>query len=150
MDGEKKSTTLWAHAITFSSPSLEENSIPPIQGISTSEELFMAIVNLMVDQSPELMPKLILKGRLIPGLLLWVVDRKLKLLKGSQHKVAGEQPVIKILFKELSTEDGQSPPVLVPDEVVESGSKLLEESTKLFPECMRSAQGFSIGYLPKR
>ena len=150
MDGEKKSTTLWAHAITFSSPSLEANSIPPIQGISTSEELFMAIVNLMVDQNPELMPKLMLKGRLIPGLLLWVVDRKLKLLKGSQHKVAEEQAVIKILFKELSTEDSQSHPVLVPDEVVESGSKLLEESTKLFPECMRSAQGFSIGYLPKR
>lgn len=109
----------------------------------------MAMVNLMVSQSPELMPKVVVKSRSISGLLLWVVDKNLRLLKGSQDKVAEEQTVLKILFKELTMEDGHSSSVMVPKEVVESGYKLLEDSTRHFPGSMRSAQGFSIGHISK-
>ena len=151
VEEERESATLWADAILISSPSLEAHSVPPIQGISTSEDLFMAMVNLMVSQSPELMPKVVVKSRSISGLLLWVVDKNLRLLKGSQDKVAEEQTVLKILFKELTMEDGQehSNSVMVPKEVVESGYKLLEDSTRHFPGSMRSAQGFSIGHISK-
>lgn len=149
VEEERESATLWADAILISSPSLETHSVPPIQGISTSEDLFMAMVNLMVSQSPELMPKVVVKSRSISGLLLWVVDKNLRLLKGSQDKVAEEQTVLKILFKELTMEDGHSSSVMVPKEVVESGYKLLEDSTRHFPGSMRSAQGFSIGHISK-
>ena len=148
VEEERESATLWADAILISSPS-ETNGVPPIQGISTSEDLFMAIVNLMVSQSPELMPKVVVKSRSISGLLLWVVDKNLRLLRGSQDKVAEEQTVLKILFKELTMEDGQSNFVMVPKEVVESGYKLLEDSTRNFPGSVRSAQGFSIGHISK-
>jgi len=150
VEREKESATLWAHAILISSPSLETNGVPPIQDISTPEDLFVALVNLMVSQSPELMLKVVVKSRSIPGLLLWVVDKNLRLLKGSKDKVAEEQTVLKILFKQLTTiEDSQSNSVMVPDEVVESGFKLLEGSTQHFPDSMKSAQGFSIGHLSK-
>ena len=149
VEEERESATLWADAILISSPSLEAHSVPPIQGISTSEDLFMAMVNLMVSQSPELMPKVVMKSRSISGLLLWVVDKNLRLLKGSQDKVAEEQTVLKILFKELTMEDGHSSSVMVPKEVVESGYKLLVDSTRYFPGSMRSAQGFSIGHISK-
>jgi len=149
VEEKRESATLWADAILISSPSLETSGVPPIQGISTPEDLFMAIVNLMVSQSPELMPKVVVKSRSISGLLLWVVDKNLRLLKGSQDKVAEEQTVLKILFKELTMEDGHSNSVVVPKEVVESGYKLLEDSVRHFPASMRSAQGFSMGHISK-
>jgi len=149
VEREKESATLWAHAILISSPSLETNGVPPIQDISTPEDLFVALVNLMVSQSPELMLKLVVKSRSIPGLLLWVVDKNLRLLKGSKDKVAEEQTVLKILFKQLTTEDSQSNSVMVPDEVMGSGFKLLEGSTLNFPDSMKSAQGFLIGHISK-
>jgi len=149
VEKEKESATLWAHAILISSPSSEPNFVPPIQGISTSEDLFMAMVNLMVSQSPELMPKVVVKSRSVSGLLVWVVDKNLRLLKGSQDKVAEEQTVLKILFKELITEDSHSNSVMVPDDVIESGHKLLEDSTRHFPDSMRSAQGFAMGHILK-
>ena len=150
VEKEKESATLWAHVILLSSPSLETSGVPPIQGISTSEDLFIAMVNLVVSQSPELMPKVVVKSRSTPGLLLWVIDKNLSLLKGSQDKVAEEQTVLKILFKELTSEDGHSNSVMVPDDVVESGYKLLEDSTRHFPDGMRSAQGFIVGHISKR
>jgi len=72
VEEKRESATLWADAILISSPSLETSGVPPIQGISTPEDLFMAIVNLMVSQSPELMPKVVVKRRLLRLLSIWM------------------------------------------------------------------------------
>ena len=151
VEEKRESATMWADAILLLDPSsLETVGVPPIQGISTSEDLFTAMVNLKVSQSPELMPKIVVKSRLGSGLLLWVVDKNLRLLKGSQDKVAEEQTVLKVLFKELTMEeDGNSNSVFVPKEVVQLGLKLLEDSIRHFPDSMRSAQGFLIGHISK-
>jgi len=149
VDQDKGSVGLWPHAVFVTH--LESTiGVPPLQDVSSPEDLFLALVNTMVSQNPELMPKVMLKGRHLPGLLLWVVDKNLKLLKGSQDKVAEELTVLKILYKDLPKEDSQSSPVVVPDEVVEAGLKLLEESTNNFLESMKSTQGFLIGYINKR
>ena len=124
--------------------------VPPLQDVSSPEDLFLALVNTMVSQNPELMPKVMLKGRQLPGLLLWVVDKNLKLLKGSQDKVAEELTVLKILYKDLPKEDSQSSSFVVPDEVIEAGLQLLQESTNYFLDSMKSTQGFLIGHITKR
>ena len=81
--------------------------------------------------------------------MLWAMDKELLLFKGTRGQLAQKSTVIKMLFNQQSEAADDSLTVLtVSDEVLEAGLELLEESTRDFPDSVKLANSFRVGYLP--
>ena len=99
--------------------------------------------------SPLLHFQVVVKNRLGDSYLLWAMDKELTLLKGTQGKLALKSTVIKMLIKQQSDAADDSLTVLaVSDDVLKAGLELLEESTRDFPDSVKLANSFRVGYLP--
>ena len=77
------------------------------------------------------------------------MDKELLLFRGTQGQLAQKSTVIKMLFKQLTEAAADSLTVLtVSDDVLKAGLELLEESTSDFPDSVKLANSFRVGYLP--
>ena len=122
------------------------------------------MVNQFLGESLGLMPKVIqalpllfsysslqvvITNRRGDSYLLWAMDKELLLFRGIQGQLAQRSTVIKMLFKQQSEAAADSLTVLtVSDDVLKAGLELLEESTSDFPDSVKLANSFRVGYLP--
>ena len=122
------------------------------------------MVNQFLGESLGLMPKVIqtllllfscsslqvvVTNRRGDSYLLWAMDKELLLFRGTQGQLAQRSTVIKMLFKQQSEAAADSLTVLtVSDDVLKAGLELLEESTSDFPDSVKLANSFRVGYLP--
>jgi len=147
---EKDLVHLWIHNIrTFS----EIGELVPISdGVSDKSDCLKMIIRTHVSDNFSRTPKFLLRNRIGDEVLLWIIDKDLLVVDGSELDVI-ERSFIKLLYKRtsrgISTPDSNQIEVIeVSDALFDEALEVFDKSSENLSESFKSANGFRVAYIP--
>ena len=141
---------LWIHNIrTFS----EIGELVPISdSVSDKSDCLKMIIRTHVSDNFSRTPKFLLRNRIGDEVLLWIIDKDLLVVDGTELDVI-ERSFIKLLYKRtsrgISTPDSNQIDVIeVSDTLYDEALEVFDNSSENLSESFKSANGFRVAYIP--
>ena len=110
------------------------------------------IIRTHVSDNFSRTPKFLLRNRIGDEVLLWIIDKDLLVVDGTELDVI-ERSFIKLLYKRtsrgISTPDSNQIDVIeVSDTLFDEALEVFDNSSENLSESFKSANGFRVAYIP--